>query len=69
MYYNFTCNFQKHFSLDLGLPVLHPTMVAASAVDGAVRRHGGRGHRREPRRHMDSDGQQTDEERHQLLLR
>lgn len=47
-----------------GIPVVHPTVVAAGAVDGAVRGHGGGGHRGQSRRHMDSARKQTDEERH-----
>lgn len=43
-------------------------MVEASAVDGAIRRHGRGGHRGKPRRHMDSSREQEDEECHQLFL-
>lgn len=47
-----------------GIPVVHPAVVAAGAVDRAVRGHGGGGHRGQPRRDMDSARQQTDEKRH-----
>lgn len=52
----------------LVLPVVYPTMVAPSVVDGAFRRHGGGGDSGQHRRHMDRSGQQADEECYQLFF-
>ncbi|KAL4711677.1 hypothetical protein ACJJTC_003444 [Scirpophaga incertulas] len=60
---------QHYIQWHPGIPVFHPALVAAGAMDGAVRRDGGGGYRGESGRHMDSVGQQEDEECNQLLLR
>lgn len=41
----------------LVLPVVYPTMVAPSVVDGAFRWYGGGGDGGQHRRHMDRSGQ------------